>query len=412
MTSTVDSAQRGTLEPRALRRVVAALCLTEIVSYGILYYAFTVLNASIVSDTGWPLVVTTLAFSIGQVVGAVGGIAVGRIIDLRGPRAVMTAGSTLAVPALVLIALAPTSVWFVAAWSLAGVAMSAVFYTPAFSAITHWGGARALSGLTTVTLVAGFASTVFGPLSAQLDEAIGWRGTFLVLAGVFAVLTIPTHWFGLRGEWIPSPHSIDADGSATAPAPGREFVILAIALSLATLAEYGALVQLVPLLVSRGLDTSQAALVLGVGGAGQVVGRVFYRSLAAATPVVTRTIAILLLVGITTALFPVVPAHMWLLLIVTVLAGIARGLVTLLLATAIPDRWGASRIGRRNGLLAAPVMMTAAVAPFVAAVILEWTSPTAVFLLLALVAGAAAALVPLTMPHRNGARRTEESLTW
>ncbi len=233
MTSTVDSAQRGTLEPRALRRVVAALCLTEIVSYGILYYAFTVLNASIVSDTGWPLVVTTLAFSIGQVVGAVGGIAVGRIIDRHGPRAVMTAGSTLAVPALVLIALAPTSVWFVAAWSLAGVAMSAVFYTPAFSAITHWGGARALSGLTTVTLVAGFASTVFGPLSAQLDETIGWRGTFLVLAGVFAVLTIPTHWFGLRGEWIPSPHPIDADGPASATAPGREFVILAVALSLA-----------------------------------------------------------------------------------------------------------------------------------------------------------------------------------
>ena len=54
VTSTVDSAQRGTLEPRALRRVVAALRLTEIVSYGILYYAFTVLNASIVSDTGGP----------------------------------------------------------------------------------------------------------------------------------------------------------------------------------------------------------------------------------------------------------------------------------------------------------------------------------------------------------------------
>ena len=56
-------------------------------------------------------------------------------------------------------------------------------------------------------------------------------------------------------------------------------------------------------------------------------------------------------------------------------------------------------------------MMTAAAAPFVAAVILECTSPTAVFLLLALVAGVAAALIPLTMPHRDGVRRTEESLT-
>ena len=262
-------------------------------------------------------------------------------------------------------------------------------------------------------MVAGFASTVFGPLSAQLDEAIGWRGTFLVLAGVFAVLTIPTHWFGLRGEWIPVATSDRCRRSATAPAPGREFVILAVALSLATLAEYGALVQLVPLLVSRGLDTSQAALVLGVGGAGQVVGRVFYRSLAAATSSSPERSRYCCWSASRLLLFPVVPAHMWLLLIVTVLAGIARGLVTLLLATAIPDRWGASRIGRRNGLLAAPVMMTAAVAPFVAAVILEWTSPTAVFLLLALVAGAAAALVPLTMPHpRRAPYGGVSTVTW
>jgi MFS family permease len=383
-----------------LGRIVASLCVTEIVSYGVLYYAFTVLNAAIVADTGWPLVVTTMAFSVGQVVGAIGGIAVGRIIDRRGPRAVMTAGSITAVPAICLIARAPNSASFIVGWAVAGTAMSAVLYTPAFSVITHWGGARALQGLTTVTLVAGFASTIFGPLTAHLESALGWRATFLVLAVALGVLTIPTHWFGLRGNWVPTSHvdkmSREGDGSELT---GR-FVILAVAMSLATLAEYGALVQLVPLLVSRGLDTSQAAIVLGVGGAGQVVGRVFYRRIAAAVPLVARTVVMFLLIAVTTALFPLVPANLSVLLVVTVFAGLARGLVTLLLATAIPDRWGGFRIGRRNGLLSAPVMFTAAVAPFVAAVVQHWTGPKAVFYLLALTVALASLLIPLTVPDR------------
>jgi MFS family permease len=383
-----------------LGRIVACLCLTEIVSYGVLYYAFTVLNASIAADTGWPLIVTTLAFSTGQVVGAIGGIAVGRIIDRHGPRAVMTLGSVTAVPATCLIALAPNSPLFIVGWALAGLAMSAVFYTPAFSAITHWGGSRALQGLTTVTLVAGFASTVFGPLSARLESELGWRGTFLVLAVVLGALTIPAHWFGLRGGWVPAHHS-DEEPRPERSELSRAFVFLAVAMSLATLAEYGALVQLVPLLVSRGLDLSEAALVLGVGGAGQVVGRLFYRRIAAAVPLVARTVAMFLLIAVTTALFPLVPANLTVLLVVTVFAGLARGLVTLLLATAIPDRWGAFRIGRRNGLLAAPVMITAAVAPFVAAVVQHWTGDKTVFYLLALAVGGASLLVPLTVPIKH-----------
>ena len=406
MTSAAGVANRDAADAPPLGRVVAALCLTETVSYGVLYYAFTVLNASIVADSGWPLVVTTLAFSVGQIVGAAGGIAVGRIIDQRGPRAVMTAGSVTAVPAVCLIALAPSSGWFIVGWGLAGLAMSAVFYTPAFSAITHWGGSRALQALTTVTLVAGFASTIFGPLTAQLESWLGWRGAYLVLAVVLAVLTIPTHWFGLRGRWVPTSQVDDASQVATADL-SRPFVILAIAMSLATLAEYGALVQLVPLLVSRGLDTSQAALVLGVGGAGQVVGRLFYRRVAASVPLVSRTVAMFLLIAVTTALFPLVPANLWVLLVVTVFAGLARGLVTLLLATAIPDRWGPFRIGRRNGLLSAPVMFTAAVAPFVAAVVQHWTDEKTVFYLLAFAVGAASLLIPFTIPR--GFRRASNA---
>ena len=52
-------------------------------------------------------------------------------------------------------------------------------------------GMRRVRALTTLTLVAGLASTVFAPLTAALAGALGWRGTYLVLAGILAVVTIP-----------------------------------------------------------------------------------------------------------------------------------------------------------------------------------------------------------------------------
>ena len=47
--------------------MLAVLCLTEITSWGILYYAFPVLATSITADTGWSAPTITAAFSAGQV---------------------------------------------------------------------------------------------------------------------------------------------------------------------------------------------------------------------------------------------------------------------------------------------------------------------------------------------------------
>ncbi|GHE81068.1 hypothetical protein GCM10017786_09210 [Amycolatopsis deserti] len=53
----------------------------------------------------------------------------------------MTGGSILAVPPVVAIAAAQNLAWFVAAWLLGGMAMSATLYPPAFAALTRWYGA-------------------------------------------------------------------------------------------------------------------------------------------------------------------------------------------------------------------------------------------------------------------------------
>ncbi|MDX3615506.1 MFS transporter, partial [Streptomyces europaeiscabiei] len=181
------------------RAALPALCATQITSWGIVYYAFPVLNPQITASTGWSSTATTAAFSGALLMSAVTGIPVGRILDRRGPRAVMTTGSVLGVLAVLAIASAPNLIAFTAAWLLAGVAMAATFYQPAFAALTRWWGEDRIRALTIVTLAGGLASTVFAPLTAVLAEHLSWRNTYAVLAVVLALVTIPAHALALRG---------------------------------------------------------------------------------------------------------------------------------------------------------------------------------------------------------------------
>src|ERR1700731_1981156 len=142
-----------------LRRILVILCVTEITSWGILFYAFPVLLGHITTSTGWSATALTAAFSAGQLLAALTGIPVGRWLDHHGPRGVMTAGSLMAIPALVVIAAAPNLVWFFTGWLLAGIAMGAVLYPPAFAALTRWHGPNRVRALTVLTLAAGLAST-------------------------------------------------------------------------------------------------------------------------------------------------------------------------------------------------------------------------------------------------------------
>lgn len=127
-TDTLDDPLLPSSQQRTQRRAkavgLAALCVTEIVSWGVLYYAFPVALSAITADTGWSAAGASAAFSAGLVVSAVVGISAGRLLDARGPRLVMTVGSVLAVPAVLGVAFAPTLAWFTVAWAVAGAAMA------------------------------------------------------------------------------------------------------------------------------------------------------------------------------------------------------------------------------------------------------------------------------------------------
>ncbi|MFD5102997.1 MFS transporter [Streptomyces albidochromogenes] len=363
-----DVAAPGTGVPSRPRGALPALCATQITGWGVVYYAFPVLSTRITADTGWSQAAITAAFSGALLVSALAGVPIGRILDRRGPRAVMTTGSVLAVLSLLTIARAPDLATFVAGWLLAGAAMAATFYHPAFAALTRWWGDDRVRALTVVTLAGGLASTVFAPVTAALAEHLSWRTTYVVLAVVLGVVTIPAHALALRAPWPPAPEPAE---DLLVPAPsvarGRPFLLLAGALTLSGFAMYAVVIGLVPLLMERGASTTEAAWALGLGGAGQTLGRTLYATLARRTGATARTAGLIAAGGATTAALALIPGPLPFLALLAVLAGTVRGNLTLLQATAVTDRWGTTHYGRLSGLLTAPASLAAALAPFAGA---------------------------------------------
>lgn len=394
----------------ALPTILTGLCITQITAWGILYYAFPVLSPRIAEDTGWSVSATTVGYSAGLVVSALLGIPVGKVLDRHGPRAIMTAGSAAGAAAVLLIAWAPQYWVFLTGWLLAGAAMAGTLYPPAFAAVTRWYGERRVFALTVITLIGGLASTVFAPLTEALAGMFSWREVYVILAAVLGLVTVPVHAVVLRRPWPSSPggsssssgERFDDEDYARPILRSGPYLLMTVGFAAGSFAMFAAMINLVPMLVDRGVSSALAAWVLGLGGAGQVLGRLFYWKLERSLSVRSRTLLVFGLTAAATAALTVDWTNAVWLVVISMGAGLGRGISTLLKATAVTDRWGPRAYGRLSGVFNAPVMIAIAVAPAAGA----WTAELlgsweAMYLLLAALGAAAMAAMAFSIPRRR-----------
>ena len=118
--------------------IVGALSVTETVSWGILYYAFAVFLIPMQRELGFSTAELTGAFSLALLVSAVAGIAVGRWLDRRSPRGLMTAGSIAATALVLAWSQVDGLAAFYALWIAIGLVMAVVLYEPAFTVLAKW----------------------------------------------------------------------------------------------------------------------------------------------------------------------------------------------------------------------------------------------------------------------------------
>lgn len=346
------------------RARLAALGTGQIVSWGVLFYALIVASPAIATDTGWPIALVTSAFSAGLVASAGAGLLVGRWIDERGPRLVMTLGSVVGPAGVVVVALSTNLAAFTIGWVVAGVAQAAVLYQAAFTVVARRYGDGRRGAMTILTLAGGLASTLFAPLTAGLLSVTDWRSTFLILAGLLLVTTAPLHWFSLERGWPPAPHRDGAERHTVGTVlRTRQFWMLELSTLTLVAALFGVTLALIPLLTEKGLTYELAAWGLGLLGAGQIVGRLLYVAIPRTSAPWVSLAVTAALSALSLALLALVPGPPWLLIVVGVVAGAVRGAQTLVQGSAVADRWGARSYGAINGVFAAPVTVISAVGP-------------------------------------------------
>lgn len=346
---------------------LAALAITQVVAWGVLFYAVLVAAPAIAAETGWADEHIFLAITAGLLTSAGCAIPVGRWLD-RHPRRVMVSGAIVGTGALLAAAASP-SIWsFAAAWIVCGAAQAAVLYQAAFTVITHRYRSERRGPLTLVTLAGGLASTIFAPLTGWLVVEIGWRLAFVVLAAILAAVAIPAYAVTVERRWFHLDTSPSANGAARQALRSARFWMLTIALTLLSFSLHAATLSAVPASVEKGMDLQTAAWVLGLIGAGQVLGRLVYLVIPhTAAPWIAPALigalgaAILTAYGMASAPFSIFAT--------AIVAGAIRGALTLVQASAVADRWGPNSYGRLNGVMAAPISTLTALAPGLGAIV-------------------------------------------
>ena len=167
---------------RSSAALVVGLGAAQLVVWGALYYSIAILGEPMRVELGAAASQVFGAFTCAMVVSGLLAPWAGRAIDRYGGRAMLATSALIGAVAFGLLAYARTLPELIAAWSIAGVAMSFGLYDACFAAIgqVHPVGYRTV--VTSVTLIAGFASTVFWPLSHYLLERTGWRGVCQIYA--------------------------------------------------------------------------------------------------------------------------------------------------------------------------------------------------------------------------------------
>lgn len=194
--------------------VVAGAFLCMLTGYAVAY-SFAAFFGALESEFGARRGEISLVFSISAFLYFQFGLPAGLVADRTGPRP-MVVGGLLLVAAGLIVAARATSLWQIYVGYGLGVGVGVGFsYVPSIAAVQRWFVRRrgAASGLAVAGI--GVGTLIGAPLAHELIAAIGWRQTYLILAGLTVIGAILA---GILVRPGPERYGLFPDGDA--PRPG------------------------------------------------------------------------------------------------------------------------------------------------------------------------------------------------
>ena len=363
-------------------RAVTVLGVTQILSWGAIFYPPVLTVPLIAADHGWSKAFAMGGFSIGLFVGGLVSRYVGGSIDRYGGHVVMPCGSLIGALGLVGLVAAQGAVAYFAVWMVLGVAMAASLYDPAFATLGRIFGAHARAPITALTLAGGFASTVSWPATQFLIDRVGWRGTYLVYAALLAAVAAPLHALALprqRAQMAaPAVVTPEQKTPAAMHSPyGLVFALVATAFAAYAFVPSALSAHLLAIFKRFGLEADTVVAIGMLFGPAQVLARIcelmFARRLH---PLWIARFSLGLLVA-AFALIALTPFSALVAAAFAVMYGMANGLMTIARGTVPLALFGAGGYGLLVGRIGGPFLVVQAVAPVVLAYVAERASDDA-----------------------------------
>jgi MFS family permease len=296
---------------------------------------------------------------------------------------------------LVAAALAPELISFVVALIALQIASALILYDAAFAALVQSYGSQGRSRITQLTLIAGFASTLFWPLTTWLDGVMDWRQVFLVFAALNFALCLPLHLILKIAPPKPETEPAPADPGEKphvqhAPVPKhlqrRVLVLVTAGFALSGFMLSAVLAQMVPVLTALGIG-SVSLWIAALFGPAQVLVRLVSMMFGVRRhPLFMTLIASSMLplaVMILTLSAPMTAGAV----AFSILLGFGSGLKSIVQGALPLALFGSASYGTRLGQIALPRQVLAAVAPFAFAFMVDTAGQTTAMVVLVVIAG-------------------------
>ena len=350
------------------------LSLPQLITWGSVFYTFSLLMTPLEAELGMGRAESSLAFSLALLAEGLMAYAVGRWIDAGHERVVMTLGSVWVGLGLLGHSAVTSVTGFYAAWIWLGLGMAATLYTPAFAVVTRRYGQDFRRAIITLTFLGGLASTVFIPLFSWWMDLWGWRQALWALAALQFLVCMPLHGWLLQGAPRSSCHAPSKNGNnrpttLQSTVSVREYLrrapfwLLALFMVLMMSVTSALPAHMIALLQEAGLSPTWVIAVPAAIGVIQVVGRVVLFLFERRWDVHTanRWIPGFIPMGVLALLLG--GFHPAGALLFVLLFGLGNGMITIVKGTALAQYVSRDHVGQLNGLLGLPIAVARAAAP-------------------------------------------------
>lgn len=171
--------------------IVAAGGLLGCVAIGAMF-ALPVFLQPIARDTGWSVTGISSAMTIGFLSMALGSILWGSLSDRIGVQPIALTGSAILAASLFLASRATSLLEFQIVFGLLVGGATAAIFAPVMACVTGWFDEHRSLAVSLVSAGMGMAPVTMSPLAAWLITIHDWRTSLQIIAGLVAVVMIPT----------------------------------------------------------------------------------------------------------------------------------------------------------------------------------------------------------------------------